>query len=85
LSVSANAVVGAGGNITLVADNFIMDTESSINATSERGIDSTVEIGSPNQAVHPSANPFQPGSGICLISYPVTVLYQFCKTEVFLL
>jgi len=85
LPVSANAVVGAGGNITLVVDNFIVDTEGSLNATSERGNDSTVEIESPNQAVHLSANPFQAGSRICLISYPVTVLHQFCKTEVFLL
>ena len=51
--ISANAVVGAGGNITLVADNFIVDTESSITATSERGIDGTVEIETPNQAVNP--------------------------------
>lgn len=51
--ISANAIVGAGGNITLVADNFIIDTESAITATSEKGIDGTVEIESPNQDVNP--------------------------------
>ena len=52
-TISANAVVGNGGNINLVADNFIADSESVISATSQRGIDGVVEIESPNQAVNP--------------------------------
>jgi large exoprotein involved in heme utilization and adhesion len=51
--ISANAVVGAGGNITLVAKNLLVDTQSTITATSQRGVDGTVEIESPNQAVNP--------------------------------
>ena len=52
--IVAQANAGTGGNITLVAENFIADTESLISASSQRGIDGSVEIESPNQAINPS-------------------------------
>lgn len=51
--IVAQANAGTGGNINLVATNFIADTETLISASSQRGIDGTVEIESPNQAVNP--------------------------------
>ncbi|MFT6432823.1 MAG: large exoprotein involved in heme utilization and adhesion, partial [Candidatus Azotimanducaceae bacterium] len=51
--VVAQANAGTGGNIDLVADSFIVDTETLISASSQRGIDGSVEIESPNQAVNP--------------------------------
>lgn len=51
--IVAQANAGTGGNINLVANNFIADAESLISASSQRGIDGTVEIESPNQAVNP--------------------------------
>ena len=53
--IVAQANAGTGGNITLVAENFIADTESLISASSQRGIDGSVEIESPNQAINPSS------------------------------
>jgi hypothetical protein len=49
----AQANAGTGGNINLVATNFLADTQTLISASSQRGIDGTVEIESPNQAVNP--------------------------------
>jgi hypothetical protein len=51
--IVAQANAGTGGNIDLVANNFVADTETLISASSKRGIDGTVEIESPNQAVNP--------------------------------
>ena len=51
--IVAQANAGTGGNINLVATNFLTDTETLISASSQRGIDGTVEIESPNQAVNP--------------------------------
>lgn len=51
--IVAQANAGTGGNINLVATNFIADTETLISASSQRGIDGNVEIESPNQAVNP--------------------------------
>ena len=51
--IVAQANAGTGGNIDLVADNFLADTETLISASSQRGIDGTVEIESPNQSVNP--------------------------------
>jgi filamentous hemagglutinin family protein len=51
--IVAQANAGTGGNIDLVANNFLADTESLISASSQRGIDGTVEIESPNQEVNP--------------------------------
>jgi large exoprotein involved in heme utilization and adhesion len=53
--IVAQANAGAGGNINLVATNFLADTQSLISASSQRGIDGTVEIESPNQAVNPTS------------------------------
>jgi hypothetical protein len=51
--IVAQANAGTGGNISLVATNFIADSETLISASSQRGIDGTVSIESPNQAVNP--------------------------------
>ncbi|MFT7688479.1 MAG: large exoprotein involved in heme utilization and adhesion, partial [Candidatus Azotimanducaceae bacterium] len=51
--IVAQANAGNGGNINLSALNFIVDTESLISASSQKGIDGSVEIESPNQAVNP--------------------------------
>lgn len=51
--IVAQANAGTGGNINLVATNFIADSETLISASSQRGIDGTVAIESPNQAVNP--------------------------------
>ena len=51
--IVAQANAGTGGNISLVANNFVTDSESLISASSQRGIDGTVSIESPNQAVNP--------------------------------
>jgi hypothetical protein len=51
--IVAQANAGTGGNINLVATNFIVDSESLISASSRRGIDGTVAIESPNQSVNP--------------------------------
>ncbi len=51
--IVAQANAGTGGNINLVATNFVADSETLISASSQRGIDGTVEIESPNQAVNP--------------------------------
>ena len=51
--IVAQANAGTGGNIDLVANNFLADTETLISASSQRGIDGTVEIESPNQEVNP--------------------------------
>jgi filamentous hemagglutinin family protein len=53
--IVAQANVGDGGNILLVADNFIADTETLISASSQQGIDGLVSIESPNQAVNPTS------------------------------
>jgi large exoprotein involved in heme utilization and adhesion len=52
-SIIAQANVGDGGNITLAATNFIADTQTLISASSRQGIDGSVAIESPNQAVNP--------------------------------
>jgi hypothetical protein len=52
-SIIAQANVGDGGNITLAARNFIVDTQTLISASSRQGIDGSVAIESPNQAVNP--------------------------------
>lgn len=53
--IVAQANVGDGGNILLVAENFIADTETLISASSQQGIDGLVAIESPNQAVNPTS------------------------------
>ena len=51
--IVSQANAGTGGNINLVATNFIADTETLISASSQRGVDGNVEIESPNHAVNP--------------------------------
>jgi|CXWL01.1.fsa_nt_gi filamentous hemagglutinin family protein len=46
-NVTANAVTGAGGNITFVTPLFLADSASRISASSERGPSGTVTIQSP--------------------------------------
>ena len=53
--IVAQANAGNGGNIDLVATNFVVDTETLISASSKKGIDGTVQIESPNQSVNPSS------------------------------
>ena len=49
--ILANAFGGPGGNINIVAGNFIVSPDSVIDASSERGIDGTVNISSPDEEV----------------------------------
>ena len=51
--IVAQANAGSGGNISLAAINFIADTETLISASSQKGIDGSVQIESPNQAANP--------------------------------
>ncbi|MEJ6685397.1 MAG: filamentous hemagglutinin N-terminal domain-containing protein [SAR86 cluster bacterium] len=53
--IVAQANVGDGGNILLVAENFVADTQTLISASSQQGIDGLVAIESPNQAVNPTS------------------------------
>ncbi len=46
-SISANAKLGAGGNISLIADTFL-SSESAITASSEASVQGTVDIQSPD-------------------------------------
>jgi large exoprotein involved in heme utilization and adhesion len=50
-NILANAYGGPGGNITIVAGNFIATPDSSVDASSELGIDGTVSISSPEDNV----------------------------------
>ncbi len=45
--ILAQAFAGTGGNITIVAGTFLADPNSTVNASSERGISGTVDIRSP--------------------------------------
>jgi len=46
--IIANAYEGNGGNIHIVADNIVQSADSSIEASSEKGIDGTINIESPD-------------------------------------
>jgi hypothetical protein len=46
--VIANAYQGNGGNIHIVADYFFSDTNSIVNASSQLGVDGTINIETPN-------------------------------------
>ncbi len=46
-SISANAILGAGGNITLIADTFL-SSESGVTASSEASVQGTIDIQSPD-------------------------------------
>jgi len=59
--IVAQANAGTGGNINLVATNFVVDSESLISASSQRGIDGSVAIESPNQAVNPISTELSTG------------------------
>jgi hypothetical protein len=50
-NILANAYGGPGGNITIIADNFIATPDSVVDASSELGIDGTVNISSPDENV----------------------------------
>ena len=50
-NILANAFGGPGGNITIVADNVLVSAGSSIDASSELGIDGEINISSPDQEV----------------------------------
>ncbi len=45
--IIANAFEGRGGNIRIVAGTFLADPESIVDASSEKGIDGTVEVRAP--------------------------------------
>ena len=49
--IGARAREGAGGNIRIVADNFIVSPDSVIDASSELGIDGNVEIDAPDEDI----------------------------------
>ena len=46
-NISANAILGAGGNITLIADTFL-SSESGVTASSEASVQGTIDIQSPD-------------------------------------
>ena len=50
-NILANAFGGPGGNINIVAGNFIATPDSIVNASSALGIDGTVNISSPDESV----------------------------------
>ena len=50
-NILANAFGGPGGNINIVAGNFIATPDSSVDASSTLGIDGTVNISSPDETV----------------------------------
>jgi len=47
-AIIANAYGGPGGNITITADQFIKDTKSVINASSEKNVDGEININAPD-------------------------------------
>jgi len=47
-NIIANAYEGDGGNIDIVADYFIQSVDSTISASSEKGIDGIIDIDSPD-------------------------------------
>jgi len=49
--ILANAFEGDGGNITIVADYVIVSDDSRIDASSELGIDGTINISNPDQDI----------------------------------
>jgi len=60
-AITAQALAGNGGRIDLVAQNFILDAESLIDASSEQGIDGEVAIDSPNQDVNTNVEQLDTG------------------------
>jgi large exoprotein involved in heme utilization and adhesion len=50
-SISANAFGGPGGNITIIADNFVADTVSLVEASSALSTPGSVQIRSPENNV----------------------------------
>ena len=55
--VIAQAVQGAGGNITITTPLYLADFSSTVSASSERGVNGTVTIQSPNA---PASGHIQP-------------------------
>jgi filamentous hemagglutinin family protein len=53
-SIIANAYGGPGGNITIVADNFLQSTDSAISASSALSTPGTIQIQSPDNNVESS-------------------------------
>ena len=49
--ILANAFGGDGGNITIVTDHFVSSNNSVLDASSELGIDGTIEIVSPDEEI----------------------------------
>lgn len=47
-NITANAFGGSGGNINIVADNFFQSPDSVITASSQLGIDGSVQVDSPD-------------------------------------
>ncbi len=69
--IVANAWEGRGGNIHLVAENFIQSSDSIVDASSALGIDGTVEIESPNVDV---------GGGLVVLPTNVLDASKWAKT-----
>ena len=51
-NILASAIGGNGGNITIVTDHFISSHDSVLNASSQLGIDGTINILSPDEEVN---------------------------------
>ena len=55
--IVANAYAGTGGNITIVADTFLADPVSVVDASSQLGVSGTVDIQAPINSVSGLVSP----------------------------
>jgi large exoprotein involved in heme utilization and adhesion len=46
-TIAANAVQGRGGNVTIVADQFVPSAESAVTASSSLGVSDSIEVVGP--------------------------------------
>jgi len=51
-TIAADAQGGNGGNITIVADNYLASADSSVTASSSLGIDGAIVVNAPNKDVN---------------------------------
>jgi large exoprotein involved in heme utilization and adhesion len=56
-NITANAFEGKGGNIRIVSDLFLADLNSRVDASSDKGIDGTVDIRAPIKDVSQKVSP----------------------------
>jgi hypothetical protein len=83
--IIANAYEGRGGNVRIVADTYVSDTESIVEASSEKGIDGVVEIDALQKVVAQSVKPLseQFQSAAALLREPCIVRMSEGKSSSF--